>query len=296
MKITRRRFIQQVAAVSGSATILNSNQLLANPMREPLGFQTYEIFQHLAEDWDGTWQKMASYGYKVADFVQLSFNPKLANKTPQDVTRSLKAAGLTCTNGTFLADLFAKDYAGTVKYAHDLNLQTVVSAYMRPKPTVEAWKGIAGGLNELAVKLQKDGLKLWYHNHEVEFVAVEGQVPWDILMANTDPNLVSFQIDVGNLSFGGADAIQYLSKYPGRYVSMHCKDYVKGKASVPVGQGSLDWKKIFAIAKQQNIRSYYAEVGAYGINTLDGVPLEPSKLDVLESFRQSAEFLKKVRT
>lgn len=82
---------------------------------------------------------------------------------------------------------------------------------------------------------------------------------------------------------------------PYRY-SMHCKDFVKGKASVPVGQGSLDWKKIFAIAKQQNIKSYYSEVGAYSIRSFDGLPLEQSNLNVLESFKQSADFLKTIHT
>ena len=66
---------------------------------------------------------------------------------------------------------------------------------------------------------------------------------------------------------------------------------MKGKASVPVGTGTLDWKKIFDLAAKANIKSYVAEVGAYGVATLNGEPLEPSKIDVLESFRQSAVFL-----
>jgi sugar phosphate isomerase/epimerase len=153
---------------------------------------------------------------------------------------------------------------------------------------------MADELNKLGKKLKADGLILGYHNHEIEFRALDGQIPWDILVAGTDPNLVHFQIDVGNLTFGGGDAVTYLAKYPGRYYSLHCKDFVRGQASVPVGQGTLDWKKIFGIAKQQNIKSYVAEVGAYGVSSLDGTPLEQSKLDVLESFRQSAVFLKKV--
>ena len=72
---------------------------------------------------------------------------------------------------------------------------------------------------------------------------------------------------------------------------MHAKDFVKGKASVPVGTGTLDWKKIFALAAQAGIKSYVAEVGAYGIASLSGEPLEPSKIDVPESFRLSAIFL-----
>ena len=68
-------------------------------------------------------------------------------------------------------------------------------------------------------------------------------MPYDILMANTDPALVKFQIDVGNLTFAGADAVSYLERYPTRYFSLHAKDFLKGKASVPVGQGSMDWRR-----------------------------------------------------
>jgi sugar phosphate isomerase/epimerase len=154
---------------------------------------------------------------------------------------------------------------------------------------------MADELNKLGIELKGDGLMLGYHNHEIEFRTFDGQVPWDILVTGTDPSLVHFQIDVGNLTFGGGDAVTVLAKYPGRYYSLHCKDFVKGQASVPVGQGTLDWKSIFAIARQQNIRSYAAEVGSYGVASLDGTSLEQSKLDVLESFRQSAVFLKKQR-
>jgi sugar phosphate isomerase/epimerase len=150
---------------------------------------------------------------------------------------------------------------------------------------------MAEQLNELGAKVRKDGLQLAYHNHEIEFRPVEGQIPWDILIANTEPQLVTYQIDVGNLTFGGGDPVYYLRKYPGRYFGMHLKDFKPGQASVPVGQGILHWNEIFAIAKQQNIRSYVTEVGAYGVATLDGQPLEQSKMDVMESFRQSFVFV-----
>ncbi len=115
-------------------------------------------------------------------------------------------------------------------------------------------------------------------------------------MANTDPKLVRAQLDVGNLTFGGGNAIKTLTRYKDRTFSLHCKDFAPGKASVPVGQGILDWQKILAIAAAANIRSYVTEVGAYGVSSLDGVPLEQSKLDVLESFRQSFIFLNQFHT
>jgi sugar phosphate isomerase/epimerase len=296
MHTSRRRFLKQAATVGASVTLAGAGPMLANPMGQPLGFQTFEVIPDLAKDWQGTWNKMASYGYRYADLVQFAptYAPQLAGKTTSEINDALKAANLTATNGHFSYKSWMDDYGNTVKTAHELGLKSVVCT-LRPKhDTADEYRQMASELNTLGGKLKGEGLLLGYHNHEVEFVPVSGEVPWDILLKNTDPALVSFQIDVGNLTFGGGDAVTYLSRYPGRYYSLHVKDFVKGVASVPVGQGTLDWGKIFAIAREQKIQSYVAEVGAYGIRSLDGAALAPAKLPVLESFRQSAEYLKTV--
>ncbi len=258
-------------------------------MNQPLGFQTFEITAHLKEDWQGTWNKMASFGYKFADMVM--FRDELAKYTAKDIRKTLADAGLYATNGHFSYTAWTEQYGPTVEWAHVMGFKTVVCSLGSRRSTVDDWKWMAEQLNVIGAKVQKDGLQLAYHNHEIEFVKVEGKVPWDILMANTDPKLVTTQLDVGNLTFGGGNAIEVLTKYKDRTFSLHCKDFAPGKASVPVGQGILDWNKILAIAKSANILNYCTEVGAYGIRTIDGVPLEQSSLDVLESFRQSFVFL-----
>jgi sugar phosphate isomerase/epimerase len=295
--VTRRQLVKQGALVATGVAFAGGRSLLANPMGQPIGFQTYEIIKHLSEDWQGTWNKMASFGYKVADLVQFGQfgGAQLKDKTAKDILGALTAAGLICTNGHFSYNAWTQNYAESVQYSHDLGLKSVICALGPMRKTADDFKWMSDQLNDLGKKLAADGLKLGYHNHEIEFVAVEGQIPWDILLTHTDPRLVHYQIDVGNLTFGGGNALEYLAKYPGRYYSLHCKDFVKGQASVPVGQGTLDWKKIFATAKQQDIKSYVAEVGAYGVSSLDGAKLEQSKLDVLDSFRQSAAFLKSIK-
>ena len=263
-------------------------------MGRPVGFQTFEITQHLTDDWQGTWNKMASFGYKIADLVQ--FRGPLAKYTAPEIRKTLTDAGLTAINGHFSYSALTEHYADTITYAHQMGFTHVVCALGPRRTTVEDWKWMGGQLTEIGAKLQKEGLQLGYHNHEIEFVNVDGRVPWDILMAESDPKLVKAQLDVGNLTFGGGNAVEVLTKYKDRTWSLHCKDFVKGKASVPVGQGDLDWNKIFGIAKSANIRNYCTEVGAYGVRTLEGLPLEPSDLDVLESFRQSIVFLNKYKS
>jgi sugar phosphate isomerase/epimerase len=294
---TRRQFLKEGATLATGIALAGSTAMRANPMGQPLGFQTFEIIKDLTEDWQGTWNKMASYGYKYADLVQFSvFAPKMPPKSNQEILDALKAANLDATNGHFGYKSWMTDYDNTVKSAHELKLKSVICTLGPEHKASDDYKKMADDLNMLGNKLKAEGLLLGYHNHAEEFVALpDRQIPWDVLIQNTDPKLVSYQIDVGNLTFGGGDAVTYLNKYPGRYYSLHVKDYVKGVASVPVGQGTLPWPQIFAIAKKQNIKSYVAEVGAYGLRSLEGAPLEPAKLSMLESFKQSADFLKTVK-
>ena len=292
MNSNRRQFLGRTgAALIGAAWLSRSDELGASPMNQPIGFQAYEIIPDLNKDWDGTWKKMAGIGYNFID--ALTSAPYITpTRTAKDLRGVIESYGLGCDNAHFGYNNFKNTFAQVVATAHDLKVKSAVCGPWNRRQSADDWKALADELNTFGAQTQKEGFFVGYHNHEIEFIKTpDGQVPYDLLMKGTDPALVKFQIDVGNLTFGGADALAYLTKYPTRYFSLHAKDFVKGKASVPVGQGTLDWKKIFAAAKTANIKSYVAEVGAYGASTLSG-PLEPSSIDIIESFRQSYVFLK----
>jgi sugar phosphate isomerase/epimerase len=285
--------------VGGAVLAAGAQDAEALPNGQLFGFQTYEIFKNLTDDWQGTWNTMAGMGYKFAD---LDYFGVIAQHTPDDINQSLAEAGLSCTICHFLLDSYNDDsFSKTMDTAHGIKgVKTVMvtgaggraAGRGGPKVTLDDWKWLADQLDEIGRKVQTEGFNLGYHNHNTEFIAIDGKVPWDALMESTDPTLVKFQIDVGNLTFGGADAYHYLSAYPNRYLGMHVKDFKPGMAAVPVGDGVLDWKRIFALAKKDKITSYVAEVGAYGQRSSDGAPLQQSSMDVLELFRRSADYLK----
>jgi sugar phosphate isomerase/epimerase len=299
MKICRREFLRASGMLIGGVTIAGSmRSASALPNGDPIGFQTYEIFKNLTDDWQGTWNTMASMGYKYADLDH--FGP-IAQHSPDDINQSLAQAGLNCTICHFVLDAYNdQSFGKTMDTAHALkgvNTVIVTGAGGRAagrggqKVTIDDWKWLADQLNAIGPKVQKEGFNLGYHNHNTEFVETDGKVPYDVLMESTDPKLVKFQIDVGNLTFGGGDAYHYLSAYPNRYLGMHVKDFKPGMAAVPVGDGILDWKKIFALARKDRVTNYVAEVGAYGQRSMDGQALQQSSMDVLELFRHSAEYL-----
>lgn len=288
MMLHRRQFLGGLGlAASG---LLPSGPARAKvPKRLPLGFQAFEIVPDLKTDWAGTLKAMKAMGYGLIDMVAM--NPYTL-RTGKQLRAEFNGFGLGCNVCHFNYNAWNDALGQTLDYANALGVRHVICGPKRQATTSDDWKGMAADLNRFGAAARRAGLTIAYHNHEIEFVRTpQGDIPWDLLMAHTDPGLVRFQIDVGNLSFGGADAVTYLQKYLARYFSIHVKDLVPGKAAVPVGAGILDWPRIFELVRQSRIESCIAEVGAYGVRSLDGVALEKAELTIMESYRQSARWL-----
>ena len=286
VQVTRREFLALTgvaAAVGGRAPVF------ANPLGLPFGYQAWEVAPDMRKDWDGTLKTMKDFGYSYIDLNQV---PPYTDKTAADLKASFTSHGFTFTNALWSYQAFSMQFDQTIADSQTLGLETIVCS---PRPrlrTSDDWKSMADELNKYGERMKGSGLQLGYHNHEIEFVDIDGQVPYDVLMAGCDKDLVRFQIDVGNLTFAGKDAITYLKKYPERYFSMHAKDYLPGKASVPVGQGVLKWPEIFRIVKTTKIENYFAEVAAYAAGSLQ--KLTPWPTDSTDQLRQSYEYLHKL--
>ena len=290
--MNRRHFLT-MTAVAAAAAAMHGTDAWANPLGLPFGFQAWEIAPDMRKDWDGTLKMMKDFGYSYVDLNQV---PPFTDKTAGELKASFLSHGFTFTNALWAYQAFSMRFDQTIADSQTLGLKTIVCS---PRPrlrTSDDWKSMADELNKYGGRTKAAGLQLGYHNHEIEFVKTpEGDVPWDLLINATDPTLVTFLLDVGNCTFGGGDPYVYLEKYQARYYGVHVKDYVKGRAAVPVGSGSLDWKRIFTLVKTAGITNIVAEVGAYGANTLDGQPLTPPEYSVLELYKRSAEFLKAFR-
>ena len=127
-------------------------------------------------------------------------------------------------------------------------------------PTMDDVKRAADEYNKMAERAAKAGIQQGLHNEEFELSTVNGKRTYDILFELLDPKLVKFQFQVSTIS-QGYDATEYFTKYPGRFISMHVQGWsAETKKIVPVGQGTLDWKKIFTAAKIGGIKNYFVEM------------------------------------
>ena len=285
--LSRREFLGCGAtAVAGTAWALaGTSSLLAYPLDGVMGLQSADIRQMLQADLNGTLRTLAGWGYKALDLV--------VPQGPGQVTaykQALDAAGMICHNAHFQATAFEDaTWKSTLAIARELGLKEMVCAGGAPggrgsqtPATVDSWKAYAEMLNRYGLKTKAEGLQLGWHNHG-EFRPIEGGDglnPFDVLLQNTDPAVVKFQVDVGNMVQAGGDPIMYLTKYPTRYYAMHTKDIgANGRIGIAVGEGKQDWKKIFELAKAANIHNYDVETGA------------PADV-VMAKLQMSAEFLK----
>jgi sugar phosphate isomerase/epimerase len=284
--ISRRDLLVHGVAVAGGVFALARRaSAAAYPLDGIMGLQSADVGRLLQADLNGTLKTLAGWGYKTLDLV--------VPRGPGQVTEYKKAldeAGLICHNAHFQSTMFDDaNWKDALAIARELGLKEMVLAGGAPggrgsttPATVDSWKAYADLLNTAGARTKPEGLQLGWHNHG-EFRPIEGGGgvnPFDVLLQNTDPAVVKFQIDVGNMAQAGGDPIMYLTRYPTRYYSMHVKDVgADGRIGIAVGEGKQDWKKIFELAKADNIHNFDVETGA------------PADV-VMEKLRMSADFLK----
>jgi sugar phosphate isomerase/epimerase len=160
----------------------------------------------------------------------------------------------------------------------------MVCAYLAEteRGNLEHYKYIGEQLNKAGERCQKAGLQLCYHNHDFEFQAQDGKLPFDLLLNGTDKKLVQMELDLYWIAKAGHDPLALFKKHPGRFPLWHVKDMDKTpqKAFTEVGNGSIDFKKIFAHADEAGMKYFFVEQ--------DSTPGSP-----FDSVTQSITYIKK---
>src|SRR5207248_3076341 len=129
MRTSRRQFLNHSAmALAGGALLPGTGAISASPMNQPIGFQCFEIIEYLNKDWEGTWKKMAGFGYKFVDLVTFSPRnaPNIAKLTAREIRQGIEAGGLGVDNCHFSYASLTDSFGETMAAAHDLELKTMV--------------------------------------------------------------------------------------------------------------------------------------------------------------------------
>ena len=221
----------------------------------------------IAKDFPGTIKTLADTGFTSIElcspmgYAEYGFGG-LAKYKGAELKKILSDAGVTCVSSHFGIEELRKNQDESIAWANDVGLtQMLVASLGGPKnPTMDDVKRAADEYNKMGEKAAAAGIQQALHNEDFELSTVDGKRTYDVLFGLLDPKLVKFQFQVSTIS-KGYDAAEYFMKYPGRFISMHVQGWsAKDKKIVPVGQGSLDWKKIFTAAKTGGIKNYFVEM------------------------------------
>jgi sugar phosphate isomerase/epimerase len=268
--ISRREFLGRSAIGIAAAGYLSRGaaNLHADPLGMPIGCQTWPVRQMIAKDFPGTIKQLKAAGFNSIELCspvgyEDSGFAGLAKYSGAELRKMLDDLGVECVSSHFGIDELRKDQAGRIAWAKDVGLtQMIVPSLDGPRhPTMDDVKRAADEYNRMGEQAAKAGIVQGLHNENFEVSTVDGQRTYDLLFKYLDPKFVMFQFQVSTIS-DGFDAAEYFNKYPGRFISMHVQGWsAKTRKIVPVGQGTLDWKKIFAAAKTGGIKNYYVEMG-----------------------------------
>jgi sugar phosphate isomerase/epimerase len=267
--LSRREFLGAATTSAAAIGFLGANplELSADPLGLPIGCQTWPVRASIAKDFPGTIKQLADAGFQSIElcspygYEEFGFGG-LAKYSPAELRKILSDAGVTCISSHFGIGELRKNQERSIGWAKDIGLtQMLVPSLDGPKnPTMDDVKRAADEYNKMAERAAKAGIQQGLHNEEFELSTVNGKRTYDILFELLDPKFVKFQFQVSTIG-QGYDAAEYFNKYPGRFISMHVQGWsAETRKIVPVGQDTLDWKKIFSAAKIGGIKNYFVEM------------------------------------
>jgi sugar phosphate isomerase/epimerase len=267
--LSRREFLKDAATYAAAAGFLSASalELHSKPLGMPIGCQTWPVRKMIAEDFPGTVRMLAQAGFQSVElcspvgYADSGF-AGLAKYSGKELQKILGDAGVTCVSSHFGIDELRKNQEDRIAWAKDVGLtQMIVPSLDGPeKPTLDDVKRAADEYNKMGERAAKAGIQQGLHNENFELSMVGDKRTYDLLFDLLDPKLVKFQFQVSTIS-RGYDAAEYFTKYPGRFVSMHVQGWsAETRKTMPVGQDTLDWKKIFTAAKTGGIKNYFVEM------------------------------------
>src|SRR6202522_852449 len=280
MSITRRRFI---SSSSAAAALLVTGVGRAASLGLPVGLQLYSVRSLLPTDYAGTLKQLGALGYKEVEAAGFF------NLPVEQVKTAMQGAGLKCVSAHYPLPLLEQHLDEILPFCKSLGVGYVVcSSPMHQQPGVKGplsmddWRWSADQFNQVATKVEAEGMRFAYHNHHEEFAPINGVLPYDEVLKLTDPAKVSFELDCGWVIIGGQDPVHYLKQYPTRIVMLHVKDFKEHKPpSVELGTGSIDYTPIFAAAAAAgHIRHAFVEQ-------------EEFQTPIMEALAVDAKYMKK---
>jgi sugar phosphate isomerase/epimerase len=281
--MNRRTFIATSFAATLAAAAKPSSAADTAHHIDSIGLQLYTVRAAMKTDFEGTIAKVAAVGYKEVEFAGILAPDKgYFGRSPKDVRAILDKDGLSSPSCHVDYDIVEKKWPEALEAAKIVGHTYIICPWIDEKQRAEpgGWKRAAKLFNKAGEASKKAGIRFGYHNHSFEFdpaLSLDGKLPYDFLLAETEPKFVAMELDLCWISVAGKDPVEYFEKYPGRFPLVHVKDWIKdsstpseykgamgqsvkfGGRMADVGQGSINWKNLFAHSAKAGIQHYFVE-------------------------------------
>ena len=291
--ISRREFFRKTATEAAAAGLVAAGvvKLRANPLGLPIGSQTHPHRTMIQEgNVAGLCKMMAEIGVQSLELCSPSYAEFKSLEDGKQVKKVLDDHGLKCPSAHFGLGALRNDQPRMIAWAQDIGMTQMSTASIGSgnggnTPTMDQVKKAAEEYNKIAAEAAKAGLQQALHNEGFENSTVDGRKTYDVLLELLDPKLVKMQFQMSSMRVLG-DPVEYFTKYPGRFISMHLQGVnltpappptpdtpapaagqgaPAGRAGggrgggVAVGKDSLDWVKVFTAAKVGGVKNYFVE-------------------------------------
>lgn len=280
---TRRRFLRNAAAMAPAIAMAGRGAWALEPV--PLGVQLFTVRKEAERNLPKVLDEIRKIGYQEVETYA-----GLYTFSADALRHMVDEAGLKAPSGHFNYD----DLGTRFNYAAEMGLEWMVCSMISPS----MWGSLAGfrtaakQFNLWGKRAKERGMRFAFHNHDYEFRPQNGTTGYEVLMSETDPELVFFEVDCYWVAQGGHDPVTLMKKLGPRLKMLHLKDraagvpisYDMGPESahfVPIGQGTLDWKAILAEGERLGVEHYFVEQ-------------DETKGPEIQAVRESFEYLRKL--
>ena len=249
------------------------------------GLQLYTIRNVMPKDPKGVLKRVAAMGYKQVESFEGGKGMFWGMKNTE-FKKYMDDLGMQIISSHCNIE---KNFERKANEAAKIGMKYLIDAWIGPQKDIDTFKKFANKFNQCGEVCKKAGLRFAYHNHDYPFLPVDGQVPLDVMMQETDPAIVDFEMDIYWVVTAGEDPIKWFNKYPNRFRLCHIKDRKKNAllsdkdASCVAGQGQIDFPKILDAGKKNGLQYFIVEQEHY------------DNMTSLDAAKENAAYLKKLK-
>lgn len=263
----RRNFLQS-AALATSAALVAPNALANGLRRERIsefGFQSYTVRDVIMKDMPGTLKRLRKAGYDYMEGFNFG-NGKLLGKPIAEAKTILADNKIALKSIHIMTANMGDNMQQTIDEAAALETEYLVCAYLMPneRESLDQYKALCEKFNKFSELSDKAGIQFAYHNHDFEFQELDGEIPMNVILNETDANLLKIELDIYWVRRAEVNPLTFFRDNLGRIPLWHVKDLSlsEGQPMTEVGNGIIDWRQIFAHKNDAGMKYFFVEQDA----------------------------------